>query len=243
LMSKTFDNGTVCASEQAIVVKESCAQDVIAAFEEQGGYFLSPEEIDKVGQIAFDAERGIMAASIVGQSVEQIANKAGIQVPADTQVLLARLQGVGREHPLSAEILAPILAFYVEKEFDQSIERCTEITQYGGRGHTAVIYSNTEERIEYFSSVINAGRILVNMPSTHGALGGMMNTLSPSFTLACGTSGKNNTTDNITARHLLNIHRITRRRPNPFWHRFDSSKYFDENLSGADLEREYYKNT
>ena len=108
--------------------------------------------------------------------------------------------------------------------------------------NTAVIYSNTDERIEYFSQVINAGRILINMPSTHGALGGIYNSLNPSFTLACGSGGKNTSTDNITAIHLLNIHRITRRRPNPRWVRFDHTKFLDESIPVEVIEQEYNKN-
>jgi acetaldehyde dehydrogenase/alcohol dehydrogenase len=240
--SKTLDNGTVCASEQAIVVKAQVAPAVVAELERQGAYFLDAEQTDKVGRIAYDAVRGMMTPTVVGQSVEHIANAAGIRVPAGTILLVARLEGVGREHPLSAEILAPVLAFYVEKDFDTCIRRCTEITRFGGVGHTAVIYSNTDERIEYFSQVIEASRILVNMPSTHGALGGIYNTLSPSFTLSCGSGGNNITTDNITARHLLNIHRITRRRPNPRWARFAPERFWDESLGASELEREYDKN-
>jgi len=242
ISSKTFDNGTVCASEQAIVVKQDTAIEVVGEFEKQGAYFLSPSEIEKVGAVAYDRERRLMKAGVVGQTVQKIAASAGITVPADATLLMARLDGVGPDHPLSAEILAPILAFYVERDFDAAIDRCSEITRFGGVGHTAVIYSNTDERIEYFSRTIQAGRILVNMPSTHGALGGMFNTLSPSFTLSCGSGASNTTTDNITVRHLLNIHRITRRRPNPRWVSFDQSKYLDKTMSAEQIEAEYNRN-
>jgi acetaldehyde dehydrogenase/alcohol dehydrogenase len=242
IASKTLDNGTICASEQAAVVKRETAEEIVAEFKKQGGYFLSPEEIEKVGRIAYDPERGMMSPLVVGQSVERIAQSAGISVPEGTKLLLARLEGVGREYPLSAEILAPILAFYVEEDFDAAIRRCTEITHFGGLGHTAVIYSNTDERIEYFSKTIDASRILVNIPSVYGALGGIDNTLSPSFTLGCGSGGNNITTDNITARHLLNIHRITRRRPNSRWVNFDQKMYFDEAATAEEIEREFNKN-
>ncbi len=242
LESKTFDNGSVCASEQAIVVKREVAGSVIEEFQRQKAYFLDQGEVEKVGRIAFDQDRRLMAASVVGQPVTKIAEMAGIEVPPDTSVLIAELYGVGRDYPLSAEVLAPILAFYIEDDFDSSIERCSEIMQYGGRGHTAVIYSNTDERIEYFSSVIDAGRVLVNMPATQGALGGMYNYLDPSFTLACGSGGNNISTDNITARHLLNIHRITRRRPNPRWHHFDHLQFLDESVPVESIEAEYNRN-
>jgi acetaldehyde dehydrogenase/alcohol dehydrogenase len=240
--SKTFDNGSVCASEQAVIVKRDAAGPVIKEFERQHAYFLTSDQIEKVNQIAFDKKQGTMTAAVVGQSVQKIAQMAGIKIPSKTTLLIAPLGGVGKDYPLSAEILAPILAFYIEDEFDDAIQRCTEITRYGGTGHTAVIYSNTNERIEYFSRVINAGRILVNMPSTQGALGGIYNTLSPSFTLACGTGGHNITTDNITARHLLNIHRITRRRPNPRWMSFQTSMFLDEEVPAETIESEFNRN-
>ncbi len=243
LMSKTFDNGSICASEQAVVITKEIADQVIAEFKKQKAYFLSPEEIEKVGRIAYDKERGMMSAAVVGQSVQRIAEMAGIEVPEDTSVLIARLEKVSRDCPLSAEILAPILAFYIEEDFETSIDRCVEITHFGGIGHTAVIYSNNLERIEYFSNAIDVARILVNTPSTQGALGGMFNTMPPSFTLSCGSGGKNSTTDNISTRHLLNIHRICRRRVNERWRNIDQSKYLDESLTVEDLEREFNKNT
>lgn len=243
LSSKTFDNGSICASEQAIVVKKEVAEQVIAEFKRQKAYFLSPEEIEKVSRIAYDKERGMMTASVVGQSVQRISDMAGIEVPENTSVLIAKLERISRDCPLSAEILAPILAFYIEEDFETAIDRCAEITHFGGIGHTAVIYSNNPERIEYFSNAIDVARILVNTPSTQGALGGMFNTLPPSFTLSCGSGGKNSTTDNISTRHLLNIHRICRRRVNERWRNIDHKKYLDESLTAEIIEREFNKNT
>lgn len=240
--SKTLDNGTVCASEQAIVVKREVEARVVAEFERQGAWFLTPEQAEKLALIAYDPERRLMKPAVVGQSVQHIARQAGITVPEHCVLLIARMQGVGPEHPLSAEILAPVLAFYVEEDFDRGIRRCTEVTRFGGMGHTAVIYSNNDERIEYFSNAIDASRILVNMPSTHGAIGGMFNTLSPSFTLGCGSGGGNITTDNVTARHLLEIRRITRKRPNPKWASFDPAKYLDETITAAQLEAAFNRN-
>ncbi|MCX6641233.1 MAG: aldehyde dehydrogenase family protein [bacterium] len=240
--SKTFDYGTICASEQAVVVRTPIAQQVIDEFKKHQAYFMSPDEIAKVGKVAFDPVRGVMSAGIVGQSPEYIARSAGIDIPAGTRLLIAPLEGVGRDYPLSAEILAPILAFYIVDDFDTAILRCTEITRFGGEGHTAVIYSNKDERIEYFSHHIDAGRILVNIPSTFGAIGGTENTLNPSFTLTCGSGANNSSTDNITARHLLNIHRITRRRPNPLWKSFDQRRYMNESASAEQIEKEYNKN-
>jgi acetaldehyde dehydrogenase/alcohol dehydrogenase len=242
LSSKTFDNGSICASEQAVVVKRTVADAVIAEFRRQKAYFLSPEETEKVGRIAYDQESHLMAARVVGQPVGRIAEMAGITVPKDTSVLIARLTEVSRQQPLSAEILAPILAFYIEDNFEAGIERCAEITRFGGIGHTAVIYSNNPERIEYFANAIDVARILVNTPSTQGALGGMVTMIPPSFTLSCGSGGKNSTTDNISTRNLLNIHRICRRRVNERWMNMDHARYLDESFRGKDLETEFNKN-
>ncbi|MFC2135239.1 aldehyde dehydrogenase family protein [Bacteroidota bacterium] len=243
MKSKTFDNGSICASEQSIVVKKEMAGKVISEFQKHNAYFLSKEEIGKINKIAYDQERGLMSAAVVGQSVQVIAEKAGINVPKETTLLIAQLDRVSRDCPMSAEILAPLLAFYVEEDFESAIERCVEITHFGGIGHTAVIYSNDPERIEYFSQKVEVARILVNTPSTQGALGGMYNTLEPSFTLSCGTGGKNNTTDNISVRHLLNIHRICRRRLNQRWINLDKNKYLSDDYTAEDIENEFYKNT
>jgi len=243
LTSKLLDNGSICASEQAIVVKQQVADEVVGEFESQGAFFMSPEQVDAVGQIAWDPERRTMTASVVGQPASRIAEGAGFEIPDGTKVLMARLDGVGTDHPLSAEILAPILAFYVEPDFDAAIRRCSEITRFGGTGHTAVIYSNSFERIEYFTQVIEAGRILVNVPSTQGALGGMVTSLEPSFMLSCGPGGGNVTMDNITARHLLNIHRIARHHPNPKWSRMDRDLYLDESASAEQLEAVFHRNS
>ena len=243
LSSKTFDNGSICASEQAIVVKRTVADAVIAEFRRQKAYFLSPEETQKVGRIAYDQESRLMAARVVGQPVRRIAEMAGITVPEDASVLIARLTEVSRQQPLSAEILAPILAFYIEDNFEAGIERCAEIARFGGIGHTAVIYSNNPERIEYFANAIDVARILVNTPSTQGALGGMVTTIPPSFTLSCGSGGKNSTTDNISTRNLLNIHRICRRRINERWMNVDTGTFLDESITGERFEIEYNKNS
>jgi len=243
LSSKTFDNGTVCASEQAIVVRKVIADRFFEEFRARGAHFLSPEEIEKVGEVAYNRDQRTMSAFVVGQPVERIAEMAGIEVPEGTRVLVAHLNAVGRDHPLSAEILAPILAFYVEEGFEDAIRRCAEVARFGGRGHTAVIYSNNLERIEYFASQLDVARILVNTPSTQGALGGMYNTLTPSFTLSCGTGGNATTTENISARQLLNIHRICRRRDNQRWMNMNVARYLDETLDATAIEEAYYRNT
>ncbi|RLD11674.1 MAG: hypothetical protein DRI44_03055 [Chlamydiae bacterium] len=241
-ISKTFDNGTVCASEQSIIVEESVAKNTIKEMISRGAYFLSPEEIKKVEKIAYNKERGIMNADIIGQPAEKIAEIAGVNVPVGTKLLVAPLDGVGDEYPLSSEILAPIIAFYEAEDFDTAVNICIDLNFYGGTGHTASIFSNNNEKIKDFAQLMDAGRIVVNTPSSQGGVGGMYNTLHTSFTLGCGTRGNNSTTDNITATHLLNIQRIAKRRDNERFVRFDSAKYFDEALDFNILEREFNLN-
>ncbi len=243
IMSKTFDNGTICASEQAIVAEKSVSEQVKEEFIKQGCYLLKPDEIEKLENVAFDKKRNIMSAAVVGRPVKSIARMAGIDVPENTKILIAEQDGVGENNPLSSEILAPILAYYTAEDFDDAVNICIDLNYHGGIGHTASIFSNDNDRIKEFSNIINAGRIVVNMPSSQGAVGGLFNTLSASLTLGCGTGGKNITTDNITARHLLNIQRITRRKVNQNWINFDTAKYFDESLTTELMEKEFYKNS
>jgi acetaldehyde dehydrogenase/alcohol dehydrogenase len=242
LISKTFDNGTICASEQAIVVEQSLADKVIDIFKRNKAYFLSDEEIIKLERIAFDPERGIMNSAVVGQPAAKIAKMAGINAPNDVVLLIAPLKGIGKRYPLSSEILAPILAFYVADNFDHAVNMCIDLNFYGGIGHTVSLFSNDEDKIKKFASVMNAGRIVVNTPSSQGAVGGLYNILHPSFTLGCGTGGKNITTDNITATHLLNIQRIARRRVNSRLQHFDKNLYFDESLDAKTIEAEFNRN-
>ncbi|MBE0477885.1 aldehyde dehydrogenase family protein [Candidatus Aerophobetes bacterium] len=242
LMSKTFDNGTVCASEQAIVVERCIADKVIGEFKKRKGHFLSDEEIKHLEAVAFDRERGVMNLNIVGKSARVIAKMCNIEVPSDVSVLLAPLKGVGYEYPLSSEILAPILAFYIVDDFEEAVKLCIDLNFHGGIGHTVSLFSNDEERIKQFACLMNAGRIVVNTPSSQGAVGGIYNTLHPSFTLGCGTGGKNITTDNVTATHLLNIQRIARRRINERIGRFDTSLYFNESLDANTIEQQFNRN-
>lgn len=215
LISKTFDNGTICASEQAVVVEQAIADKVIEEFRKQKAYFLSETEIKLLEPVAFDCSKNVMKVEVIGQPAPLIAEMAGFKVPGDTSVLIAPLKEIGPHCPLSMEILAPILAFYIAKDLNDALELCYQVNQHGGLGHTASIFTTQESEIAQFASRIKAGRILVNTPASHGALGGTYNKLKPSFVLACGTIGKNITADNITVRHLLNIHRIAIRKECP----------------------------
>ena len=236
-ISKTFDFGTVCASEQAVVANRDNAEAVLREFRKRKARILTSDEVKRLEPVAFNREQEVMRPEVIGQPAPVIAALAGIDVPADTTLLIAPLEEVGLQSPLSLEILAPILAFYVADDFDQAIDLCRQINRHGGLGHTVSIFSNNEERIEYFVSAMNAGRILVNTPASQGALGGTFNRLTPSLTLACGTGGKNISTDNITARHLLNIHRIARRQVLPCVEQDFIHNYLDESLDEEDIEK------
>ncbi|MEI7981229.1 MAG: aldehyde dehydrogenase family protein [Bacteroidota bacterium] len=242
ISSKTFDNGTICASEQSIIVEEKIEQRVREEFERQHCYFLTPDEIKKVEKVAVVEETMSMSPLIVGQSVENIAAKAGFSVPEGTKILMAKLYGVGKNYPLSHEVLAPILAFYSAKNYHQAIHLCIDLNYLGGIGHSAGIYANDEKRILEFSQVINAGRIVVNTPTSQGAVGGTYNLLLPSLTLGCGTGGKNITTENISAKNLINIQRVCRRKMNDKYMSINQAMYLDENSKEPMLHIEYHKN-
>lgn len=242
ITSKTFDNGTVCASEQAVIVEKKIAGQIKKEFEKQNCYFLSPEEIKKVEEIAIVKETSAMNPAIVGQSVSVIAGKAGITVPEGTKILLAELKGIGKEYPLSNEVLAPVLAFYVSGDYNGAIKTAIDLNYLNGIGHSACIYANDNQRIMDFSLLMNAGRIVVNTPTSQGAVGGTYNMLAPSLTLGCGTGGKNITTENITAKHLLNIQRICRKKINEKWFNVKPELFLDENAGTEIFNKEYYKN-
>lgn len=245
LLSKLFDNGTICASEQAVVVSRYNAQAVREEFARQGGHFLGDDEIRRLGAIAVNAAQHTMNPEVIGRSAAAIARLAGIAIPPGTCLLIAELQPgqVGWEWPLSLEILAPILAFYEVESFDKGIELCRSINEHGGLGHTVSIFSNDDEKIRYFAHELHAGRIVVNTPSSQGALGGLYNALTPSMTLACGSGGKNFTTDNISVRHLLNIQRIAYRK-STFCSEHQRGQAFccDADLSPEDVDQRCKRN-
>jgi acetaldehyde dehydrogenase/alcohol dehydrogenase len=242
LLSKTFDNGTICASEQSIIVEEAIAKKVLAEFARQGAYILDAEETRKLERAVIDPSNGQMNGAIVGKSVGFISALAGISVPPNTSVLIAPMNGIGRNYPLSGEVLAPVLTFYRCKTYQEAVKTCIDLNYLGGIGHTVSIFANNEKRISDFSRIMNAGRIVVNTPSAQGAATGTYNTLTPALTLGCGTGGKNITTENISTHHLINIQRVARRRPNFRWMTFDLSNYFNEKFTDKDLDSKYYKN-
>jgi acetaldehyde dehydrogenase (acetylating) len=206
LTGKTFDNGTICASEQAVVADAPVAKAVRAEFAQQGGHFLSAAEADQLAQVVATPQR-TLNPGIVGKSVEVIARMAGLNVPKGTRCLIADVGGVGREHPLSMEKLSPILAFYVEDGVERGAARCFEILSYGGMGHTAGIHTGSRDVATAYGMEMPASRVLVNTPTTHGAIG-FSTALPPSMTLGCGSWGGNVTSDNISPLHLMDIKRV-----------------------------------
>ncbi|HEV2879720.1 MAG TPA: aldehyde dehydrogenase family protein [Pyrinomonadaceae bacterium] len=206
LTGKTFDNGTICASEQAVVVDAPVEKAVRAEFAQQGGHFLSAAEADQLAKVVATPQR-TLNPGIVGKSVEVIAKMAGLNVPQGTRCLMADVGGVGREHPLSMEKLSPILAFYVEDGVERGAARCFEILSYGGMGHTAGIHTRSRDVAKAYGMEMPASRVVVNTPTTHGAIG-FSTALPPSMTLGCGSWGGNVTSDNISPLHLMDIKRV-----------------------------------
>ena len=206
LTGTCFDNGTICASEQAVIVDAPVEKAVREQFKAQGGHFLSAAEADNLAKIVATPQRSLNPA-IVGRSVEVIAKMAGISIPPGTRCLLADVGGVGREHPLSMEKLSPILAFYVEEGIEKGAARCFEVLSYGGMGHTAGVHTRSREAAVAYGREMPASRVIVNSPTTHGAIG-FSTALPPSMTLGCGSWGGNVTSDNVSPLHLMDIKRV-----------------------------------
>ena len=206
ITGKTFDNGVLCSSENSVVVDEPIAEDVKRELAAQGAHFMNKAETDAVAHVLVTPQR-LPNPVLVGKSASVIAAKCGITVPPETTVLIAPLDGVGRDYPLSIEKLCPVLSFYVVRDWREGCERCKQILRYGGMGHTMSIHSQDEQVILEFGLKKPAFRIVVNSPATHGSIG-LTTGLDPAMTLGCGGYGGNITSDNISPRHLLNIKRL-----------------------------------
>ncbi|WP_017715420.1 bifunctional acetaldehyde-CoA/alcohol dehydrogenase [Kamptonema formosum] len=227
LLSKTFDNGMICASEQSVIVVDDVYETVKEEFAERGAYFLTPEEREKLASKIIVGGR--LNAEIVGQPVEKLADLAGISVPANTRVLIGEVGEIGAGEPFSYEKLSPILAMYRAKDFHEATDKASQLIIFGGHGHTSVLYtapSNTEH-IKYFESKVETSRVLINTPSSQGAIGDLYNfRLDPSLTLGCGSWGDNSVSQNVGPQHLLNIKTLTERRENMLWFRIPPKVYF-----------------
>lgn len=227
ILSKTFDNGMICASEQSVIVVDSIYEEVRQEFIDRGAYLLSPEEREKVVGILL--KDGHINPDIVGQPVEKLADMAGISVPEDTRLLIGEVENIGLEEPFSYEKLSPILAMYRAKDFGDGVKKAEKLVLFAGRGHTAVLYTapSNRENIKRFEDNVQTARVLINTPSSQGAIGDIYNfRLDPSLTLGCGTWGGNSISENVEPTHLLNIKTVAERRENMLWFRVPPKVYF-----------------
>jgi acetaldehyde dehydrogenase/alcohol dehydrogenase len=227
LMSKTFDNGMICASEQSTIVVNAVYDEVRAEFITRGAYLLNAEEKDKVRGVIL--KKGKINADIVGQPAAKIAEMAGVTVPKDTKVLIGEVETIGHEEPFAFEKLSPVLAMYRAKDVNDAFNKAYELVRFGGVGHTSVLYTNPQnrDRIDAFGKRMKTGRVLINMPSSQGAIGDIYNfKLAPSLTLGCGSWGGNSVSENVGVKHLLNIKSVAERRENMLWFRVPPKIYF-----------------
>lgn len=227
VLSKSFDNGMICASEQAAIIEAPIYKEVVELMKKAGCYFANKEQIKKLEPVVINLEKGSVNADIVGKSPAYIAKLAGFDIPADTKVLCCELEGVGANYPLSKEKLSPVLAVLKAKDAEEGIVLCEQMLANGGMGHSSVIHSTDQAVINEFSSRMKTGRILVNSPSTHGAIGDLYNTNMPSLTLGCGSYGGNSTTHNVSVVDLVNVKRVAKRRVNMQWFKVPSKIYFE----------------
>ncbi len=227
LLSKTFDNGMICASEQSIVCVQDVYDEVKKELEYRGAYILNKSEREKVGSTVI--KDGRVNAAIVGQPAYKIAQEAGIEVPEDTKVLIGEVTDICEEEPFAHEKLSPVLALYKAKDFEDAVQKAYDLVDFGGAGHTSVLYTDERksERIDFFGKKLHTCRILINTPSSHGGIGDLYNfKVNPSLTLGCGSWGGNATSENVGVHHLLNIKTVAERRENMLWYKVPAKIYF-----------------
>ena len=236
--SKTFDNGMICASEQSVIVLDPVYDAVRAEFAARGCYFLNEEEKEKMR--ATILVNGHLNARIVGQSAVKIAQLAGIEVPANTKILIGEVESVELSEPFAHEKLSPVLAMYRTHTFEDALDKAQKLLEDGGYGHTAAVYLSTRTaaaKLEAFSQRMKAGRILVNTPSAQGGIGDLYNfRLTPSLTLGCGSWGGNSVSENVGVRHLMNVKTVARRRENMLWFRAPEKVYFKKGCLPVAME-------
>lgn len=226
LMSKTFDNGVICASEQSVVVADAVYDAVKAEFTARGAHILTPAQKKKVGAVIL--KDGRINADIVGQPAAKIAAMAGVELPGDVKVLIGEAATVGTDEPFAYEKLSPVLALYRAKDFDDAVAKAKALVEFGGIGHTSALYTDMRntDRVKAYGAAMKTGRVLVNMPSSQGAIGDIYNfKLEPSLTLGCGSWGGNSISENVGVKHLMNIKNIAERRENMLWFRVPPKVY------------------
>ena len=236
IMSKTFDNGMICASEQAVIVDRVISEQFEKIMSDNGCCFLDDKEIRLVSDYVIKKDSLSVNPAVVGQSAYKIAAEAGVSVPENTKILIARLPEPNVKYPLSLEKLSPVLAYFVCEDEKQGFAFCEKMLELGGLGHSAVIHAEDKELCLEFGKVMKAGRIIVNSPSTQGAIGDIYNTNTPSLTLGCGSYGHNSTTSNVSSVNLINKKRLSERKVNMQWFKVPP-KIFFENGSVSYLEK------
>ena len=221
LLSKTFDNGVICASEQAVIVPASIYDKVKEEFTARNAYILKGDEVDKVRKVILID--GHLNGEIVGQSAYKIAQMAGVTVPKNTKVIIGEVESVELEEAFSHEKLSPVLAMYKAESFEDALKKADRLIELGGMGHTSVLYADelvAKDKIDLFGKTMKTGRTLINMPAAQGAIGDVFNfKLAPSLTLGCGSWGGNAVSENVGVKHLINIKTVAKRRENMLWFR------------------------
>ncbi|MBH0348748.1 bifunctional acetaldehyde-CoA/alcohol dehydrogenase [[Bacillus thuringiensis] serovar konkukian] len=231
ILSKTFDNGMICASEQAIIVDKEIYDDVKTEMIENDCYFVTEEERSKLEKLVINENTCAVNSDIVGKSAQYIAELVGITVPKNTKMLVAEIQGIGAAYPLSREKLSPVLACVKANSLEEGFTYCEEMLNLGGLGHSAVIHSVNKEVQKQFGLRMKACRLIVNAPSSQGGIGDIYNGFIPSLTLGCGSYGKNSVSQNVTATHLLNIKRLANRKKNMQWFKLPPKIYFEKHAT------------
>lgn len=229
IVSKSFDNGMICASEQAVIVDKEIYDQVKAEFEAHQVYFVKPKELKKLEDAVMNEAKTAVNPAIVGHSAEDIAKLAGIKVPKGTKILIAEIDGAGPEYPLSREKLSPVLAMMKANSTEHGFELAEAMLELGGLGHTAVIHSENDEIQLQYGLRMKACRILVNSPAAEGGIGDIYNEMIPSLTLGCGSYGKNSVSKNVTAINLMNVKTVAKRRNNMQWFKLPPKIYFEKN--------------
>lgn len=227
--SKTFDNGMICASEQVMVVDKEVYTDVVKEFKLHQTYFVNKNELQQLEDAIMNEDKTAVKPDIVGKSAVDIAKLSGISVPEKTKLLVAEIDGIGKDYPLSREKLSPVLAMVTAKSTGHALQICEDTLKFGGLGHTAVIHTEDIQLQQKFGLKMKACRVLVNTPSAVGGIGNMYNELIPSLTLGCGSHGRNSISHNVSAVDLLNIKTIAKRRNNMQWFKLPPKVYFEEN--------------
>ena len=229
MLSKTFDNGMICASEQAVIVDKEISKEFERFMNENNCHFLNEEEIKKVSDFVIKPDSHAVNSAVVGKSAYWIAEQSGVSVHKDTKILIAKLDDVGCDYPLSHEKLSPVLAYYIVEDWHEGFDIARKMLELGGLGHSAVIHSSDNDIITKYGNTMKAGRVIANSPSSQGAIGDIYNTNTPSLTLGCGSYGHNSTTSNVSSVNLINKKRIAQRMVNMQWFKIPPKIYFENN--------------